>query len=164
MPVLAGLAESERAASGEPLGLDDRQLRIALAFRYSGVSDDQPTWYRQLLASRTQLVAEMLVLWAKAEIRNRRSHVSGLPELAYGEEHAEVSRIVSLPLLRAFPIRCASRQLVDLRYLLWSALQHGDRDSFRVLIEQKLSRASMDVAQRACLAPSRPSSCHPIPG
>ncbi|MCY4121614.1 MAG: hypothetical protein OXG72_11915, partial [Acidobacteria bacterium] len=149
LPVLAGLAESERAASGEPLGLDDRQLRIALAFRYSGVSDDQPTWYRQLLASRTQLVAEMLVLWAKAEIRNRRSHVSGLPELAYGEEHAEVSRIVSLPLLRAFPIRCASRQLVDLRYLLWSALQHGDRDSFRVLIEQKLSRASMDVAQRA---------------
>ena len=149
LPVLAGLAESERAASDEPLGLDDRQLRIALALRYSGVSDDQSTWYRHLLASHTQLVAEMLVLWAKAEIRNRRSHISGLPELAYGEEHAEVSRIVSLPLLRAFPIRCASRQLVDLRYLLWSALQHGDRDSFRGLIEQKLSRASMDVAQRA---------------
>ena len=149
LPVLAGFAESERAASDEPLGLDDRQIRIALTFRYSGVSDDEPTWYRRLLASRTQLVAETLLLWARAEIRNRRPHISGLPELAYSEEHAEVSRIVSLPLLRAFPIRCASCQLVDLRYLLWSALQHGDRDSFRCLIEQKLSRASMGVAQRA---------------
>ena len=150
MPVRAGLAESERVASDEPLGLDGRQIRIALAFRYSGVSDDQPTWYRRLLASHPQLVAEILILSAKAEIRKRRSHISGLSELASSGEHADVARMVSLPLLRAFPTRCAARQLTDLRYLLWAALRHADRDSFANLIDQKLSRASMDIAQRAC--------------
>ena len=149
LPVRAGLAESERVASNGLVGLDDRQIRIALAFHYSGVSDEEPTWYRRLLVSHTQLVAEILILSAKAEIRNRRSHISGLSELAYSGDHANVARIASLALLRSFPIRCASRQLGGVRYLLWSALQHGDLDSFRSLIEQKLSRKSMDVAQRA---------------
>ena len=36
-----------------------------------------------------------------------------------------------------------------MRYLLWSAIQHGDLDSFRSLIEKKLSRKSMDAGQRA---------------
>ncbi len=149
LPVRAGLAESERVAADEPLRLDDRQIRIALAFRYSGVSDDEPTWYRRLLASHTQLVAEVLILSAKAEIRNRRSHISGLSELAFSGDHADVARIASLALLRAFPIRCASRQMGGIRYLLWSAIQHGDLDSFRSLIEQKLSRKSMNFGQRA---------------
>ena len=39
--------------------------------------------------------------------------------------------------------------MTDLSYLLWSALQHADRDSLLDLIERKLSRPSMDVAQRA---------------
>ena len=149
LPVRAGLAESERVASDELVGLDDGRLRIALAFHYSDVSGEESTWYRRLLASHTQLVAEVLVLSAKAEIRNRRSHISGLSELAYSDDHADVARIASLALLRTFPIRCASRQMGGMRYLLWSALQHGDLDSFRSLIEQKLSRKSMDAGQRA---------------
>ena len=149
LPVRAGLAESERVASDEPLRLDDRQIRIALAFHYSGVSDDEPTWYRRLLATHTQLVAEVLILSATAEIRNRRLHVSGLSELAFNGDHADVARIASLALLRAFPIRCTSRQMGGMRYLLWSAIQHGDLDSFRSLIEKKLSRKSMDAGQRA---------------
>ena len=149
LPVRAGLAESERVASDGLLGLDDRQIRIALAFHYSGVSDEESTWYRRLLASHKQLVAEVLILSAKAEIRSRRSHISGLSELAFSGDHGDVARIASLALLRAFPIRCASRQMGGMRHLLWSALQHGDLDSFRSLIEQKLSRKSMDAGQRA---------------
>ena len=84
-----------------------------------------------------------------------REHVSGLYELAYDQAHAQVARIASLPLLRAFPIRCAARQMTDLSYLLWSALRHAERDALLDLIERKLSRASMDVAQRATLAGSR---------
>ena len=40
-------------------------------------------------------------------------------------------------------------QLVDLNYLLWSALRHADRESFAKLVDCKLSRKSMNVAQRA---------------
>ena len=150
LPLLAGLAESERVAPDEPLRLDDRQVRTALAFRYCGVSSDESAWYRRVLVSHTPLVAEMLIRTARSEIRNRRSHIAGVYELAHSEDHAVVARMVSLPLLRAFPTRCAARQLTDLRYLLWAALRHADRDSFANLIDQKLSRASMDIAQRAC--------------
>ena len=150
LPVRAGLAERERVASDEPVGLDDRQIRIALAFHYSGVSDDGPTWYRRFLVSHTQSVAEVLIESAKPELRNRRPYVSGLCELAHDGDHAQVAQIASLPLLRSFPIRSATRQLTDLRYLLWAALRHADPEAFENLIAQKLSRASMDVAQRAC--------------
>ena len=60
-----------------------------------------------------------------------------------------MARIASLRILRAFPVRCTARQLVDLNYLLWAALQHADRESFARLINRKLSRKSMNVAQRA---------------
>ena len=109
-----------------------------------------PAWYRRLLASRPRLVAEVLIRTATAEIRSRRIHVSGLYALAHDSNHADVARMASLPLLRAFPIRSAARQMTDLRYLLWSALRHADRGSFANLIERKLSRVSMDDAQRAC--------------
>ena len=39
--------------------------------------------------------------------------------------------------------------MTDLSHLLWSALRHADRDSLLDLIERKLSRPSMDVAQQA---------------
>ena len=39
--------------------------------------------------------------------------------------------------------------MTDLSCLLWSALLHGDRDALSALIAEKLSRDSMDVAQRA---------------
>ena len=38
--------------------------------------------------------------------------------------------------------------MTDLSYLLWSALRHAGRDALAELIAGKLSRASMDVAQR----------------
>ena len=150
LPFLAGLAECERVAPDESLGLDDRQIRTGLAFRYCDWLDEEPAWYRRLLVSHTRLVAEMLIESARPELRNRRPHVSGLHELAHSGDHSQVAQIASLPLLRAFPIRSAARQLTDLRYLLWAALRHADPEAFENLVAQKLSRGSMDVAQRAC--------------
>lgn len=150
LPFMVGLAETERLAPDELDRLGDGQMRTALAFRYCGVSNDEPAWYRRLLSSRPRLVAEVLTRTATAEIRGRRTHVSGLYALAHDRDHADVARMASLPLLRAFPIRSAARQMIDLRYLLWSALRHADRGSFANLLERKLSRVSMDAAQRAC--------------
>ena len=53
-----------------------------------------------------------------------------------------------MPLLRAFPIRCTLQRLSSLDDLLWAAIQHANRASFRELIERKLSRKSMNAAQR----------------
>lgn len=150
LPFLAGLAEVERTAADVPSRLDDRQMRTALAFfYYCGVFPERPPWYRRLLVSDPGQVADVLIRCAASELRKGRAHVSGLGALAHDENHAHVAAAASLPILRSFPVRCTARQLVDLNYLLWSALRHTDRVSFKDLIELKLSRTSLNVAQRA---------------
>ncbi len=149
LPSSAGLAELDRTSQDVSLHLDDRQMRIALAFRYCGVFNDEPAWYRRLLDTNPELVAEVMIRCATSALRSGRVYVSGLHELARSENHANVARIASLRILRSFPIRCTTKQLVDLNYLLWSALRHADRESFAKLIDHKLSLTSMNVAQRA---------------
>ena len=149
LPVLASLAEIGRTAPDESSRLDANRLRTALAFHYCTLGLDEPDWYRRIVGSRPEIVTDVLIRCAPPELRNGREHVSGLPELAYDKHHVPVAKIASLPLLRSFPIRCPARQMMDLSYLLWAALQHAGRESFLGLIERKLSRASMDIAQRA---------------
>ena len=148
LPFLAGLAEIERTAVDVPSRLDDRRMRIALAFFYCGVFPEPP-WYRRLLASDPGQVADVLIRCAASELRHGRAHVSGLYALAHDPNHAEVAVAASLPILRSFPVRCTAQQLVDLNCLLWSTLRHVDHASFNDLIERKLSRTSLNVAQRA---------------
>ena len=148
LPFMAGLTELERTAEDVSRHLDERQMRIALAFRYCDFSQDEPAWYRQLLAFDPEMVADVLIRCATSALRCGRVYVSGLHELARSDDHANVARVASLRILRSFPVRCTAKQLVDLNYLLWSALRHSDRDSFAKLIDRKLSRTSMNLVQR----------------
>ena len=59
-----------------------------------------------------------------------------------------MAQLVSLHMLRGFPVRCKSEQLSTLDDLLWAALRHADKASLQELIDMKLSRKSMDVSQR----------------
>lgn len=149
LPFLAGLAELDRTAPDAPPRLADRQMQTALAFLYCGALQEEPPWYRRLLASDPGQVADVLIRCAASALRGGRAHVSGLYALARDDNHATVAGFASLPILRSFPVRCTAQQLVDLNYLLWSALRHADRVSFKDLIERKLSRTSLNVAQRA---------------
>ena len=149
LPFLAGLAELDRTAPDAPPRLADRQMQTALAFLYCGALQEEPPWYRGLLVSDPGQVADVLIRCAASALRGGRAHVSGLYALARDDNHATVAGLASLPILRSFPVRCTAQQLVDLNYLLWSALRHADRVSFKDLIERKLSRTSLNVAQRA---------------
>ena len=149
LPFRAGLAELDRAGRNVSPGLVDRQKRIALAFRYCGAFQDEPVWYQRLLASDPELVADVLTKHATSALRSGQDVVAGLHELARSDQHARVARVASLRILQSFPVRCTTRQLVYLNYLLWSALRHADRESFASLVDHKLSRTSMNVAQRA---------------
>ena len=149
LPFAAGLAEFDRTGEDVLRSLDDRQMRIGLAFRYCGLGYDEPAWYRRLLAVQPDLVADVLTKCATAGLRSGRQYVSGLRNLARSENHAKVARVASLRILRSFPVRCTTQQLVDLNYLLWSALRHVDPEPLSKLIDRKLARTSMNVAQRA---------------
>ena len=149
MPFLAGLAEIERTAPEDSSQWDDGRIRKAIGFYYcTPHANYQPKWYRRLLQAGPEIVAEVKVQFAVSEFRSDREHIDKLWELAYDHDHAQVARHASLPLLRALPIRCTLKQIEALDCLLWAAIQHADRRAFQELIGRKLSRKSMNDAQR----------------
>ncbi|MCY3787603.1 MAG: hypothetical protein OXH63_02325 [Gemmatimonadetes bacterium] len=147
-PFLAALMEIERTASEEICRLTEKQMHKALTFHYWLSSSKEPNWYRRLLDFRPEIVSEVLVQYGKSELRGGSDHIPGLFALAHRRAHAQVAKHASLPLLRAFPIRCKLKQTEDLDYLFWAAIQYADRVSLQELIEKKLSRKSMNDAQR----------------
>ena len=152
LPFLAGLAELERIAPEEdPSRWSDDRIRRAIAFYYcycTSHADYRPGWYRRLITARPKIVAEVQVQFAICEFRSGREHIYKLAELAHDTDHAQVAKYASLPLLRVFPTRCKQKQIEDLDHLLQAAIQHADRASLEELIDRKLSRLSMNVAQR----------------
>lgn len=149
VPFLAGLEELERTASEDPFQWATTRIRKALAFYFCTPYDGTfPNWYLSLVRDRPETVAEVLVQFAVSGYRSDRNHISSLYELAHDPKHAEVARHSSLALLRAVPIRCKVKHLPIVEYLLWAALQHSERPTLGRLIERKLSRTSMNVAQR----------------
>ena len=150
LPFLASLAELERTVpEEEPSRWDDDRIRKAIAFYYcTPHMDYRPRWYQRLLLARPEIVAEVQVQSAVSEFRSGREHIYKLWELAHDLNHSQVAKHASLPLLRAFPTRCKLNQIENLNRLLWAALQYADRSLLQELIKKKLSRKSMNDAQR----------------
>ena len=148
LPFLAALAEIEKATPEELCRLDENQMRRALAFHHWLSGSREPSWYRRLLDFRPDIVSDVLIQSGKSELRGGSEHISGLFALARRRDHSQVAKHASLPLLHAFPTRCKLKQIQSLDYLLWAAIQHADRASLQEMIKKKLSRKSMNDAQR----------------
>ena len=145
LPFLAGLEEVEE----DPSQWDASRIRKAIAFYYCmALLNYRPEWYRRLLVARPEIVAEVQRQFAVCEFRSGCEHIPKLEDLAHDPDHAQVAKHASLPLLHAFPTRCKQKQINDLDDLLWAAIQHADRASLQELIKKKLSRKSMNDAQR----------------
>ena len=150
-PFLAGLAEIERTAPEDAAQWDDNRICKALAFYYHmPLSGVQPAWYQQLLATRPELVADVLMQCDAAEFRRGQGHLLNFAHLnkIWEPDHTQVLRHASLPLLRAFPVRCKLAHVGTLANLLWAAVRYADRPAFLDLIERKLARTSMNTSQR----------------
>jgi len=149
LPFLAGLEEVERITQEDPSRWNDRRIRTAVLFYYCMPhGGSHPRWYQRLLAARPELVADVQIQFARSEFLRDREVIYKLRELAHDTDHAAVAQYASLPLLQAFPTRCRLKHLNALNNLLWAAIQHADRASLEELIERKLSRTSMNIAQR----------------
>lgn len=151
LPFLAGLEVMERQDPARLATLDDRQLRTALTFYYTIPTGrlETPPWYRELLRSRPELVAEVLLLWSKPDIASGSDSLVHLDCLVMDPGHAEVASRASLPLLRGFPVRGRGTQLRVLDCLLWAALWYADRTELRKIIARKVASKSVTAAQRA---------------
>ena len=152
LPFLAGMDELDRADPEEVERLSELQMRQALALNYctpTGLSPGTgPPWYLRWLDSRPELVADVLVQCAIPAIRAAKGFIPELYQLVHQKNYGLVATYASLRLLASFPLRCSLRQLETLDELLWAALQHADRTALAALLEEKLSRKSLNLPQR----------------
>ena len=150
LPYLVGMAELDRNEPERLARLDDGQITRAVTFYFSTPrGGHSPEWYRRILKERPEIVADVQMRFAIADLKGGRDYVEGLYQLAHEPDHAKVARAVSLPLLRAFPTRARLKQMDSLEYLLLAAIQQADEELLAQLIDEKCRLKSMDVAQRA---------------
>lgn len=146
---LAGAEELMREGEAAILALDkDIQARL-VAFRLTHNFENTPAWFLALVRHHPEIVAAALVAYGTAMFKARKDHVSGLYPLAHDAGYAEVSRHAAMRLLAAYPLRWKKERLGDLGVLLVAALKHCDRKQLLDLIETRLSRPSMEGAQRS---------------
>ena len=152
LPFLAGMDELDRDNPKGVERLSQLQMRQALAFNYCTHTgpDGDPPWYLRWLDLRPELVADVLVRCAVPAIRDGKEYVPELYQLVHHPSYARVAAHASPRLLTSFPLRCSLGQLETLDKLLWAALQHADRTALQELLEEKLSRKSLNLAQRIC--------------
>ena len=130
------------------LQLDGDKFEKALAFYYTDGTDEEPVWYKTLVAERPEMAAKVYTMFGVMALRAGKSHIAGSYQLAFDENHRQVARFAVLPLLERFRTRSTSEQLAPLYDLLAAALQHADHNRLKELTEKKLSLKSMDAAQR----------------
>lgn len=154
LPFLVGMEElSWNGPESGETPIANKQLRQAIAFYFNAplpisFSRSHPLWYQKLLASNPDMVSDVLISSARSRILKTKETISDLYELAFHDNQAEVAKLMILPLLETFPVRCTKHQLQGLSYLLRVALLHCHRKPFLDLINKKLSYTSMNVAQR----------------
>jgi hypothetical protein len=144
---LACQAGMELSIYEEIAALDDDRLSRILAFQHLYAAHNDPEWETVLRHNRPDLVASVLVQCGVAYLNAGKEHVDGLYGLAYIEEHAEIARLATLPLLQGFPVRCKKVQLSNLRFLLVAGLRYLDRQNLQDLIATKLTY-KLDDPQR----------------
>ena len=149
LPFLVGLDENPSLRPTEA-PLDEQGMRRALAFRFNAPDfwNHKPEWYRAVLKSRPDLVAEVVVLSVGAGLRRGASSGLGLYELGHDNDYQPVAEIAVVPLLRSFPTRCKVEQLHALKLLFNAASRYIDDDTVLEIVENKLALRSMDAAQQ----------------
>ncbi len=168
LPFMAGLEEITKTMPFGESGIDERRLRLALAIHYTVPmwhsaripADRPPDWFSFSLSNRPKVVADVLARSVLSKLRNGAASPAGIHELAHSPDHATVARIVAVPLLKRFPVRCKAGQLSSLNNLLIAARHHCDTEPLLELINNKHVHRSMNVAQRVhwlvaglCIAP-----------
>ena len=168
LPFMAGLEEMAKTAPSGEIEIDHRRLRLALAVHYTvpmwptarHPADRPPRWLAWTLSNRPEVAADVLVRSVLSKLRKGAESPAGIHELAHSPDHARVARLASMPLLRQFPVRCASGQLSSLNHVLLAARRHCDIDPLLELIDEKHADHRMSVAQRVhwlvaglCIAP-----------
>ena len=156
-PFMAGLEEMVLSTPDHDISLNEQQMRLALAIHYtvpiwsySGnqIEETTPSWFPSVLKFHPGIISDVMIRCVVSQLRKGDFSISTLYELASSQDHADVARLAVLPLLEKFPVRCTEQQLSDLNYLFTAAFLYCEEAALVNLIERKLSKQSMTVAQQ----------------
>lgn len=145
---LAGAEEISAAEPARILDLDEDILQRLVAFRLTYNADRTPDWFICLVAHRPELVAEVLKIYAIPYFRHGKRNLPLSWVLANDDSYTAVARHAVPDLLESFPLRARKDQLSDLEELLKAGLRHLDRAAMARLVETRLSKDSLDAAQK----------------
>lgn len=147
LPCLVGMELRWRDGAEYIECLDESVLRCMLAFRLIQGIGNTPGWFTWLVRERPEPVAEVLIAYASAALKARQEHIDGIHSLAHDPECRTVATIATPRLLESFPVRARTDQLHHLESLLKAALRYTPT-ALQPIIEKKLGRKGMDVAQK----------------
>ncbi len=152
-PVRAGLEILSWQAEESVSALDDKIIKSALGFYFLApprYGRRPPRWFRCLLESNRDIVAEVFISVHRSLIRKPRGETifSHLDTLARGKYDA-IAPIVVPSLLRAIPMRATTTHSNALQKVLRAAVRCNLTDDLEERIEDRLAKDNIDVAQRA---------------
>ena len=145
LPFLAGLGLRLETDPQARWPFDEIRAEQAMAFHFATPHSDDPKWPATLSESHPDIVADMLIRFARLK-RRLGKH----PPLEFHDlpDHPELARRATIPLLKNFPVRCTAQQLPALKSLLVAALLHSAETSLVETVGKKLDLQGMNVGQR----------------
>ncbi|MCY4616615.1 MAG: hypothetical protein OXC71_09535 [Chloroflexi bacterium] len=150
LPFLAGLDILERESPERLAELTESQVRTGLAFFYCSAPgfNGLPDWHRVWVTLFPEVVADVAARCLVTAIRHGGGNAAALEAINVLEADPGLKHETTLRVLRRFPLRAGLNKLDVLDRLLWIALSHPHRSNLLKLIDAKLSRQSMGVAQQ----------------
>lgn len=148
MPCLAAMELRYTENPTTALDLPHAVLEAVAAFHLTNHFGNTSDWFKQVLAQRPAVLADVMHRLLSRQITSKTEHVESLYTLARDADYASIAKQISPELIADFPVKASEKQLKNLRLLIVSMLSHLDRDIQLKLIANKLSAKVMDVAQR----------------
>ena len=162
LPFAAGLHSLEQSGRILVNDLNKDQLRLAVTILYTlprqcvdpnhaGQTDTyRPKWFRTLLRDDPALVADVLCRVAVRKLETGVQLATELHELWGAEDHREVARLATLPVLKRFPRAETDAALQALCWTLHAAFSVRDWTEVGRVVEERLDRGGQSPGERSC--------------
>ena len=149
-PFLAGLDILEWGPPERLAELTESHVRTALAFLYCSAPtfNGFPDWHRFCVSLFPKVVSDVGARCLVAAIRHGDGYSPALDAINLLEADPGLKHETTLRVLRKFPLRAGLNKLETLDRLLWIALSYPDPSNLLELVDAKLSRRSIEVAQQ----------------
>lgn len=132
--------------------LSKNQVLLAFAFGYSHNGGESfPKWFNLLQLKYPTQAADVFIKFVRMMLKAKTPYFQYHAVLGYKREEPleEIARIVALPLLKDYPVKSLADTSTCLERLLKTALSNKSKvEQLQALIEEKLSKKSMDIQQK----------------